>query len=100
MKQLNLGYQAPIEKQGGAIPYDPPVHKDAKPRLSRQCKMIVNRLKAGSAYNGELAKISRKYTSRISDIRKEGIPIKATCIDRKTGLWEYGLEGWDEDIHN
>jgi len=80
-----------FEKGGGVIPYDPPVHRDARPRLSRQCAMIVARLKRGPAFTGELAKISRKYTGRISDIRKEGIRIDATPVDRKTGVWKYEL---------
>lgn len=91
MKQETL-FDTKLTRAGGVIPYNPPVKPiEAKARLSRQCHTILTRLKAGPAYNGELAKISRKYTGRISDIRKEGIRIEATPVDRKTGVWKYEL---------
>lgn len=92
MEQREL-FQTSFERAGGVIPYDPPVKPlEAKVRLSKQCHTILTRLQRGPAYNGELAKIARKYTGRISDIREAGYKIKATRIDAKTGLWQYTLE--------
>jgi hypothetical protein len=54
--------------------------------------MILNRLKRGPAYNGELAKMALKYTQRISEIREAGYVIEATPVDRKTGVWMYELQ--------
>jgi len=40
------------------------------PRLKGQNALILERLRAGSVTNRELAEISLKYTSRVSDVRK------------------------------
>lgn len=56
-------------------PIDPHVDRRDVPRLSRQCALIVERLRRGPATNDELSAIARKYTSRISDIRAAGFEI-------------------------
>ena len=60
-------------------------------RLTGQNAAIYARLRRGPATNVELAKMSLKYTSRLSDIRqKAGVTIIA---DRKSrGLTIYRLE--------
>ncbi len=81
-----------FERRGGVIPFAPKVTPpEAQIRLSRQCKSIYNRLKRGPMYTGELRKMAAKYTNRISDIRAAGHVVKATPIDRKTGVWMYEL---------
>lgn len=59
-------------------------------RLSGQNQAILERLRRGPCTNVELAKLSLKYTSRISDLRAAGFTITA---DRKPkGLTIYTLE--------
>lgn len=72
---------------------DPSIRDSAdEPRLSRQCQEILNRLKQGPATNDELSRISRKYTSRISDLRANGIPVVLKSWDHKTGVTIYAME--------
>jgi hypothetical protein len=73
-------------------PCDPSIPEAARPRLSRQCRAIVERLRRGPATNDELSRLSRKYTSRVSDIRKAGYRIKCTALDTAAGLFRYELE--------
>lgn len=90
MKQKEL-FQ--IEKDGLVIPFDPHVApKEAKIRLSRQCAMILARLRRGPVLTGELRKMAAKYTGRISNIRQARHRVVAKCLDAKTGVWEYTLE--------
>lgn len=51
-------------------------------RLSGQNLRILERLQRGPATNRELAAISLKYTSRVSDLRAAGYDVQA---DRKAG---------------
>lgn len=60
-------------------------------RLAGQCLKIYERLRQGPATNDELSVISRKYTSRISDIRQAGYPIDVVSRDYETGLTHYQL---------
>lgn len=46
------------------------------PRLSKQCREILEKLKHGPATNRELSQISLKYTGRISDLRAPGFRIE------------------------
>lgn len=73
-------------------PCDPTVPEAARPRLSRQCRAILDRLAQGPATNAELAGIALKYTSRLSDIRKAGYGINCTCLDARAGLYRYELD--------
>lgn len=59
-------------------------------RLRGQNLRIFERLKLGPATNSELAGISLKYTSRISDLRRHGIAVR--CIRLDGGLTRYELE--------
>lgn len=76
-----------------------PAAKEPKPseiaaekrRLAGQCLKIYQRLQQGPATNDELSAISRKYTSRISDIRQAGYPIDVLSRDYETGLTYYQL---------
>ena len=56
---------------------DPLIDERDKPRLSGQCMAILERLQRGPATNAELAALALKYTSRISDLRKNGYRITA-----------------------
>jgi hypothetical protein len=63
-----------------------------KKRLVGQCAAIMERLKRGPATNRELAAISLKYTSRVSDLRNSGFKIEVSRRDHATGLTEYTLK--------
>lgn len=79
------------------IPAAPPirvnetVHLAEAPRLSNQCRLILERLKLGNATNRELAELSLKYTGRISDLRAAGYDIKVVERNHETGLNVYVL---------
>jgi hypothetical protein len=60
-------------------------------RLSSQNQQVLVRLQQRPATNRELATISLKYTSRISDLREAGHRIEVVEHDRKTGLVLYQL---------
>ena len=56
-------------------------------RLSEQTRAVYVRLCQGWATNAELAAIALKYTSRISDLRANGIAVKRERIGG--GTWRY-----------
>lgn len=60
-------------------------------RWSRQCERIYQRLRQGPVTNQELATMALKYTSRISDLRKAGIPVECVAHDHVTGRTVYAL---------
>ena len=64
-------------------------------RLSGQSARILARLEQGPATNRELAEISLKYTSRVSDVRHylkdKGRNVKVIDRDHVTGRTVYGL---------
>lgn len=72
-----------------ARPIDPNVRAEDVPRLTGQTAAIVERLKQGPATNMELAGLSLKYTSRLSDARAAGYTI--VCKRLAGGLTEYRL---------
>lgn len=84
MTQTTLDFDRPVS------PRDPNVDGLDVPRLTGQNAAILARLKAGPATNAELAAISLKYTSRVSDIRAAGFVVRSTRIDG--GTWRYWLE--------
>lgn len=73
-------------------PCDPTVTSEEAPRLSRQCQALLDRLRLGRVSNDEMSRISRKYTSRVSDLRKAGYSIEVVSRDKKTGLVIYELK--------
>ncbi len=72
-------------------PTDHHVTSADTPRLTGQNASILERLKRGPATNRELAGISLKYTSRVSDLRAAGYRIQ--CEHGPGGLNTYTLEG-------
>lgn len=85
MNQLELAFR----------PLDSQVTECEAPRLSRQCAAILALLRQGPATNRQLADLSLKYTSRISEVRAALKPHGETVIvlerNRETGLVLYGL---------
>ena len=59
------------------------------PRLDSQCDRMLARLQKGAATNIELAGISLKYTSRITDLRQLGHTI--ACEKKPNGVSVYRL---------
>lgn len=70
-------------------PCDPHVALEDEPRLTGQNHMILLRLRQGPASNVELADLSLKYTSRLSDLRAAGFDI--VCHRGSRGLNVYEL---------
>ena len=73
------------------IPVNVSVHPSEVHRLSKQCRLILERLRDGNATNRELSDIALKYTSRISDLRAAGYTIEIAERDYETGLTVYRL---------
>ena len=71
-------------------PRDPHVLPQDERRLSGQNATILHLLRQGSCTNDELARVSRKYTSRISDLR--AAVQKVVCTRLQRGLTLYTLE--------
>ena len=71
---------------------DPSLDDREKPRLSRQCAEILALLRQGVATNRDLARLSLKYTGRISDLRKAGHRIEVIQRDHDIGLVWYELK--------
>lgn len=79
-------------------PTDPHLTPAEKPRLSRQCREILERLRQGPATNSELASIALKYTGRCSDLRAAGCIIDIASRDHQTGLVTYVLTYAPENL--
>lgn len=58
-------------------------------KMWRQCEIILHRLQQGPASSADLAALTLKYTSRISDLRKAGHHIQ--CQHNSSGHWVYFL---------
>lgn len=59
-------------------------------RLSQQTRAIYERLRRGWATNAELAAIALKYTSRISDLRENGVSVERERV--AGGTWRYRVK--------
>lgn len=69
-------------------PRDPSVTKSDKPRLVGQNATILAMLQEGPKTNRELAEVSLKYTSRISDLRQHGYTIVNERLDEGLTLYK------------
>ncbi|MBU6429253.1 MAG: hypothetical protein KGR26_09605 [Cyanobacteria bacterium REEB65] len=98
MRQLALDFDVPPAIRP-IEPCDPRVPDAARPRLSRQCRAILDRLRAGPASNDELSRLARKYTGRISDIRKAGFVVECFDQDHASGRTWYRLT-WDPEVNH
>ena len=80
---------------GGDFPtlsFNNSVAPEEAPRLSKQCREILERLKQGPATNRDLAGLSLKYTSRVSDLRAAGFKIEVVERNHQSGLNVYELK--------
>jgi hypothetical protein len=71
----------------------PVQHPAEARRLSGQCAAILARLHQGPATNRELAGLSLKYTSRLSEVKAAGWDIRVVERDYETGRVVYQLFG-------
>lgn len=78
------------------VPASKAIAEPERKRLSGQNGKILERLKQGPATNDELARMARKYTSRISDLRAAGYTVVVSSRNRETGLNVYELKGETE----
>ena len=67
------------------------VPEEDKTRAETQCSKIHEMLKSGPCTNRQLSQVSMKYTSRISDLRKQGVNIPKP-ENLGGGLTEYRIE--------
>jgi hypothetical protein len=79
------------DRAAGIRPIDRHAQRDDMPRLAGQNLAVLARLQRGPATNQELAAISLKYTSRISDLRAAGYVIR--CEPGPNGRNTYTLTG-------
>lgn len=70
---------------------DPRVEREARPRLSRQCIAILERLKEGNASGCDLLLIAHRYGARLHELRKAGYQIDIVARDVASGFTEYAL---------
>ena len=80
----------PVPRPRPLVPRNPHVAAQDVHRLTGQNAVILARLRSGPATNVELAELSLKYTSRISDLRAAGYVIE--CERMSGGLRLYTLE--------
>ena len=64
-----------------------------RPRLSRQCRAILDRLRQGPTSNRDLSGLALKYTGRLSDLRRAGYRIGIHSQNHVTGEVMYVLLG-------
>lgn len=65
-----------------------------RPRLNRQARLILERLRRGPARNVELARISLKYTGRVSEVRaylEQHEAATVICTRLSGGLARYNI---------
>ena len=63
-----------------------------RPRLSRQCEELLAMLRRGDLSNDQMARVARKYTSRISELRQAGYDVRPVSHNHATGLVVYRLQ--------
>ncbi len=89
MTQTLFFYDPPAKPARVVIPVNVTVEKQDRKRLAGQNLAVYERLLRGPATNVELAGISLKYTSRISDVRAAGHRID--CERRADGISVYTM---------
>lgn len=87
-KQLTL-FDPPAPAAPAPAPRDPHVAAADTKRLTGQNAVILHLLQQGPCTNVELAKVSLKYTSRLSDLRAAGYTV--VCERGQGGLNTYWL---------
>ena len=74
-------------------PVDTHLTPEEKPRLTKQCIKILERLRRGEATNKELVEIATRFGARVLDLRRAGYDIRITERNRETGITWYALVG-------
>ena len=68
------------------------IAKEERPRLSRQCQQILDRLRRGPAEGCELAAITHRFGGRVLELRRAGYDVRLVSRDYKTGVTLYELK--------
>lgn len=100
-KKVMQAYIAEGLKPGGRVRLPnhplPPVDKSKLKGLTQEGKILAMIKRPGGAYNFELSRFALKYTSVISELRKDGHDIVADRQYLKNGkasnTWRYRLGG-------
>jgi hypothetical protein len=80
-----------IDPQLDMFAQPPSLAQDA-PRLSAQCRKMIERLRQGPATNADFVHMGIfKYTSRISDARAAGYDVRVVSRNHQTGVTLYRL---------
>jgi hypothetical protein len=77
--------------QYGSIPLNSTVPPAAVPRLTRQCQMILDRLRRGRVGLRDILTIATNHTARVSELRKAGYDVRCVVHHHKTGQTVYAL---------
>ena len=73
---------------------DPHVdHRDI-PQLTRQSRVILERLRQGPATNAELTAVGLRYSARIHELRRAGHEIESEQLG--WSLWLFSLRGVEQ----
>ena len=72
---------------------DPRLADEERPRLTRQCLAVLERLRQGPATTMELIPISTRFSARLHELRKQGWIIETDRIDKASGVSLYTLKG-------
>jgi hypothetical protein len=78
--------------QAISIPVHRSIHEAERPRLSRQCIEIHERLKLGPATNADLSQIAQRFSARLGELKAAGIRWSIVHRDRDRGVNTYALE--------
>ena len=73
------------------LEFNPTAPEAAKPRLGRQQRAILERLRRGPATNTELSQIAQRFSARIGELRDAGYDIRRTHDDHERGVYVYEL---------
>lgn len=101
VQKVVLAYLQEGMKRGGRVRLPqhplPPVDKTKLKGLTQEGKILAMIKRPGGAYNFELSRFALKYTSVISELRKDGHSIVADRQYLKNGkasnTWRYRLGG-------
>jgi hypothetical protein len=89
---------APLPVDTPKIPPARVPDPDERVRLHRQAVLILERVRRGPMSNTEMSAIAKKYTNRVSEIRKSlrphGESLEVIRRDAKTGYTLYDIVPW------
>ena len=80
-------FEQPVQPYTPEVSFlNPSVPEEARPRLSKQCQKVLERLQQGRASNRDLSAIAMQYNARIYELRHAGYVVECVDEDKKTGM--------------